>query len=71
MNLMKTLTRRRLALASVILTLNGHAGTVVAQDGDDKYEEHAVDEIVVEGVPLDRTVKELAQPAACSAAMSY
>ncbi|MGB5690433.1 MAG: TonB-dependent receptor [Woeseiaceae bacterium] len=62
MNLNNLLTRRRMAVASLALSLGGHAGTVAAQDGDDQYDHHAIDEIVVQGVPLERTVKELAQP---------
>ena len=34
----------------------------VAQAPDTDFEEHTIDEIVVKGVPLERTIKELAQP---------
>ena len=33
-----------------------------AQETDQEYEEHAIDEIVVQGAALDRTVEQLAQP---------
>ena len=64
MNFTNILTRRRMVIASLTLTLGGQSGLVAAQEGDGKYEEHAIDEIIVEGIPLDRTIKELAQPAA-------
>ncbi|MDJ0712410.1 MAG: TonB-dependent receptor [Woeseiaceae bacterium] len=59
----KKTMRRYSAIASLAVGLGAHAGIVVADDGDD-YDEHAVDEIIVEGIPLDRTVRELAQPTA-------
>ena len=61
MNLMNTPTRRRVAVASLALALVGHAGTVAADHGGE-YDEHTIDEILVQGVPLDRTIRELAQP---------
>jgi len=63
-NLSNILTRHPVAVVSLAVTLGGHAGITIAQDGDDQYDHHAIDEIVVEGVPLERTVKELAQPTA-------
>ena len=62
MILKKNPMRRYSAIASLVVGLGTYAGTVVAEEGDD-YDAHAVDEIIVEGIPLDRTVKELAQPA--------
>ena len=61
MNLMNTPTRRRVAVASLALALVGHAGTVAADHGGE-YDEHTIDEILVQGIPLDRTIRELAQP---------
>jgi iron complex outermembrane receptor protein len=55
-------TRRHLAIASVALSLHGITEIAAADDSGEKYDEHALDEIIVEGVPLDRTAKELAQP---------
>lgn len=64
MHLMNTPTRRRLWLALLAAGLGTHANATAAADtSGDEYDEHAVDEIVVEGIPLDRTIKELAQPA--------
>ncbi len=62
MHLKKFPTRRRIAVALLAASLGGHASVVAAEDGQNEYDEHAIDEIVVEGVPLDRTIKELAQP---------
>ncbi len=50
-------TRRKLTVALLAASLGGYAGVVAAQ------EEGSIDEIIVEGVPLDRTVEELALPA--------
>ena len=55
--------RRSMTVACLALGLGGHATIATAEESDDTYDEHAVDEIVVEGIPLDRTIKELAQPA--------
>ncbi len=63
MNLMNIPSRRRMARALVVLALGGQATVVSAQEADETYDHDAVDEIVVQGVPLDRTVKGLAQPA--------
>lgn len=58
------LTRRRMVIASLALALGADASIVAAADDDNKYDHHLIDEIVVEGVPLGRTIKELAQPTA-------
>ncbi|MDJ0749664.1 MAG: TonB-dependent receptor [Woeseiaceae bacterium] len=50
-------TRRHCTVALLAASLGGYAGVVAAQD------ESSVDEIIVEGIPLDRTIKELALPA--------
>lgn len=62
MNFTVSPTRRRWTVALLAAGLGGYAGIVAAEDGQDEYNEHAIDEIVVEGIPLDRQVKELAQP---------
>ncbi|MDJ0794674.1 MAG: TonB-dependent receptor [Woeseiaceae bacterium] len=62
MNPNRKLTQRRLTVALLAVSLGGYAGMVAAEDGDEQYDEHALDEIVVEGIPLDRKIKELAQP---------
>lgn len=56
------LMQRPLALACMAVTCGGLANIAAAQDSENN-EPHTVDEIIVEGVPLDRTIKELAQPA--------
>ena len=56
-------TRRRYKIALLAASLGGYAGLVTAEESQDRYDEHALDEIVVEGIPLDRTINELAQPA--------
>lgn len=55
--------RHSLAVAYLALGIGTHATVATANDSGDEYGEHVVDEIVVEGVPLGRTIKELAQPA--------
>ncbi len=55
-------TRRIWTVALIAASLGGYAGVVAAQDSQDEYDEHTIDEIVVEGIPLDRTIEELAQP---------
>lgn len=62
MKFLNTPTRFHVVIASTALAFAGHAGVAVAQDVGDEYDEHSVDEIIVQGVPLDRTVRELAQP---------
>lgn len=57
------LMRRPLAIACLAISCGGLANTAAAQDSSVSNEPHTVDEIIVEGVPLDRTIKELAQPA--------
>lgn len=64
MSFLSFLTRRRMAIASLALALGANAGIAAAADDDNKFDHHIVDEIVVEGVPLGRTIKELAQPTA-------
>ena len=54
--------RRFSAVALLAVGFGTHATLAVADDSGNEYDEHAVDEIVVQGIPLDRTVKELAQP---------
>lgn len=56
MQFKKTPTRRHVAIALLAASLGGHAGIVAAQDAD------SIDEIIVEGIPLDRTIEEIAQP---------
>ncbi|MEM7277938.1 MAG: TonB-dependent receptor [Pseudomonadota bacterium] len=60
---MNTLSRRRMASAFVVLTLGSQVSVVSAQDANENLDHNAVDEIIVQGIPLDRTVKGLAQPA--------
>lgn len=63
MNILNSSMRRRVALAYLAMASAGYAGIAAAQGGADQYDEHSIEEIVVEGIPLDRTIKELAQPA--------
>ena len=56
------LMQRPLAIACLAITYGGLTSIASAQDTSDNNEPHAVDEIIVQGVPLDRTIKELAQP---------
>ena len=63
MHLMNSPARCRLWIALLAAGLGTHAIAAAADVGGDEYDEHAVDEIVVEGIPLERTIKELAQPA--------
>ncbi len=58
----KTPTRRHVTVALIAASLGGYAGVVAAEDGQNQYDEHALDEIIVEGIPLDRTIKEISQP---------
>jgi iron complex outermembrane receptor protein len=55
-------TQRHAVVASLALALLGSAGIAGADEKDGEYDEHSIDEIIVKGVPLDRTVEELAQP---------
>ncbi len=64
MNFLSFLTRRCMAIASLALALGANASIAAAADDDNKYDHHIIDEIVVEGIPLGRTIKELAQPTA-------
>lgn len=50
------------ATACLGLGLGSSAGIAVAAENGEEYNEHTIDEVVVTGVPLERTVKELAQP---------
>ena len=50
--------------ACVAISLLGYTTIAVAGHDGDEYDEHSIDEIVVKGIPLDRTVEELAQPTA-------
>ena len=49
--------RREFSLVLPFLT-----SYAAAQTEEQSYEEHAIDEIVVQGAALDRTVEQLAQP---------
>ncbi len=62
MKLMNIAMGRRTAIAYLAVGLTGHAAIATADDSGDTHDGHEVDEIIVEGVPLDRTIKELAQP---------
>ncbi|NNF40941.1 MAG: TonB-dependent receptor [Woeseiaceae bacterium] len=55
--------RQRYAIAAMLLAITMQAEKAAAENSSNEFEDHALDEIIVEGVPLDRTVKELAQPA--------
>ena len=57
-------TRSQSVAVCLSLGLLCHATIATAQHDGDEYDEHSIDEIVVKGVPLERTVKELAQPTA-------
>lgn len=52
------------APATAVATLIAFIPCATAQDADQEYEEHAIDEIIVQGAALDRTVEQLAQPTA-------
>lgn len=57
-------TRLR-AVVGCFALVSGTAGfDAIAQERDKEFGEHDIDEIVVKGAPLDRTIKELAQPTA-------
>ncbi|MDA1064365.1 MAG: TonB-dependent receptor [Proteobacteria bacterium] len=64
MSFLSFLTWRRMAAASLALAFGANANIAAAADDDNKYDHHLVDKIVVEGVPLGRTIEELAQPTA-------
>jgi iron complex outermembrane receptor protein len=64
MHIKNIATRRHMAIASLALGFCAYAGMAAAEDSGNTYDKHSLDEIVVEGIPLERTIKELAQPTA-------
>jgi len=62
MHIENTAAKRTLAFALLTAGLGAQVGVASADDSHREFDEHALDEIVVEGIPLDRTIKELAQP---------
>lgn len=62
MNTMRIALQRYLPVACLALGLSGQA--VAAAEDIDELDEHSLEEVVVTGVPLERTVEELAQPTA-------
>lgn len=45
-----------------LIILGAASSATLAQEETEAYEEHAIDEIIVQGAALDRTVEQLAQP---------
>ena len=64
MNIKRTSSQRRLAIACLALGLGGQTSIAVADTEDELSDEHVLDELVITGVPLERAVKDLAQPTA-------
>ena len=62
MKISKASSRHDAAALIVVLTSSLYAHSATAQDAEDVYEEHEVDEIIVEGAAIARTVRGLAQP---------
>ena len=62
MHLSKHHLRLFAASTTAISSLLVFVPCATAQETDQEYEEHTIDEIVVQGAALDRTVEQLAQP---------
>lgn len=57
-------TRLQAVVGCLALVSGTASFDAIAQEREKEYEEHEIDEIIVKGAPLDRTIKELAQPTA-------
>jgi len=62
MNTLRITHRSPAAVACLVLGFAGNTGTATAQESKEKIDEHQLEEVVVTGVPLERTMEELAQP---------
>lgn len=64
MNTMRIASQQHLLVACLALALSSQTLAAAAADKDELDDEHSLEEVIVTGVPLERTVEELAQPAA-------